>query len=58
MLGLPEILFASGLRSHPREWMAAASAILAVSSFAWAAAIVWIAKACGKVPASDYSSKT
>ena len=50
MVGLPEILLVRGLRAHPLEWEAAAIVILTASSFAWAAAIVWVANRLRQIP--------
>jgi len=43
MLGMPEIYFVMGARFETRKWAILSSMLLAVSSFAWAALLVWVA---------------
>ncbi|PYV33433.1 MAG: hypothetical protein DMG22_09995 [Acidobacteria bacterium] len=43
MLGMPEIYFVRGARFETRKWAILSSMLLAVSSFAWAALLVWVA---------------
>ena len=42
LVGLPEIYFVRSLRNAPLKWATAASIVLLVSSFVWAAALVWV----------------
>ncbi|PYV17643.1 MAG: hypothetical protein DMG21_07715 [Acidobacteria bacterium] len=43
MLGLPEIVFVRSARFEPRRWAVLASTVLALSSFVWAALLIWVA---------------
>lgn len=40
MLDLPELYFVRGLRADPHRWAMLGSLVLAVTSFAWAAALL------------------
>ena len=42
MLDLPELYVVSGARINPHRWELLGSLILAATSFAWAAAFVWL----------------
>jgi hypothetical protein len=42
MTGLPEIYLARIARADPRNWLFLGSALLAASSFVWAALLVWV----------------
>ena len=43
LVGLPEIYFVRSMRNAPLKWATAASMLLLVSSFVWAASLVWVA---------------
>jgi len=43
LIGLPEIYFVRSMRNTPLKWATAASMLLLVSSFMWAASFVWAA---------------
>lgn len=43
MTGLPEIYFAKGVRTEPIGWAIIGTMILAATSFAWAALVIWVA---------------
>ena len=43
MMGLPELYLVRGMRATPLKWTIAASTLLMLSSFVWAALLVWVA---------------
>ncbi len=43
MTGLPELYLVRGMRTTPLKWAMAASTLLMLSSFVWAALLVWVA---------------
>ena len=43
MLTLPEIYVARSVRANPREWVLVGTVLLAATSFAWAAVLIWVA---------------
>jgi hypothetical protein len=43
MTGLPELYLVRGMRTTPLKWAIAASTLLMLSSFVWAAFLVWVA---------------
>jgi hypothetical protein len=47
MLSLPELLVVRNLRFDRPKWLMAASVLLAITSFAWAALLVWVANRLG-----------
>jgi hypothetical protein len=47
MLGLPEIYFVRSTRGDPLTWLLVGSALLAASSLAWAALLLWVANRVG-----------
>lgn len=47
MLGLPEIYFVRSARADPLTWLFVGSALLAASSLAWAALLLWMANRVG-----------
>lgn len=42
MTALPEIYFVRGVRTDPTKWLVYGSAVLATTSLAWAALLVWV----------------
>lgn len=47
LVGLPEIYFARSTRADPLTWLIVGSTLLAVSSFGWAAVLLWIGNRTG-----------
>ena len=43
LIALPEIYLVRGLRDRPLQWVMAGSALLAATSFLWAALLAWVA---------------
>ena len=43
MLTLPEVYVARSVRANLREWVLVGTGLLAVTSFAWAAVLIWVA---------------
>src|SRR5215469_6518590 len=43
LVGLPEIYLVRSMRNTPLKWATAASLLLLISSFVWAASFVWVA---------------
>jgi hypothetical protein len=47
MLGLPDIYIVKAARAQPLRWAILGSLTLAVTSFAWSAAVFWVANRIG-----------
>jgi hypothetical protein len=47
MLDLPEVYLVRGARTDPHRWAVLGSLLLAATSFAWAAAFVWLRNRLG-----------
>jgi hypothetical protein len=48
LTGLPEIYFVRGARADPTKWLVYGSMVLAATSLAWAAVLVWAANLVGQ----------
>ncbi len=43
MLALPEIYLVRSMRTDPLKWAIILSTLLAITSFVWAALLIWVA---------------